>query len=174
MAEQPARSNRWNDSKRIEGSFVVLAKSLEHLKEILSLRFEENRIHVVEDRLGTFIGVDLSDSAEGPVVLDDRHSGIHVRIEALLEAVHVVISSAAAGLTSSDAPLDALVLRALEEQNEQKIDFRRHLLLPALQVVFVTWKAVDEKFIVASFLKRIERLHNESIGRRDEGVIKLS
>jgi hypothetical protein len=86
-------------------------------------------------------------------VIDDWHGVIHVCVETFLQTFHVVVSSSAAGLATLDASLYAFIFAALEEQNKEKIDLLRHLSLPSLQIVFVARKAVDEEFIVASFLQ---------------------
>lgn len=88
-------------------------------------------------------------------MVNDRHCIIHVSVEALLQALHVVISSATAGLTAFDASLDAFVLRAVEEEDEKEVNLLGHLLFPSLQVVFVAGKTVDQEFIVARFLQKL-------------------
>jgi hypothetical protein len=123
------------------------------LKLALALSCREDFVYVLEDCVWTFVGINLSNFTEISVVIDDRHSVIHVSIEALLKAVHVVIGSAASSLPSLDAPLDAFVFRALEEQDEQEVHFLGHLSLPPLEVVFVTRKAIDKEFVVSTFLQ---------------------
>lgn len=86
-------------------------------------------------------------------MINDRHRVIHVSVEAFLQTFHVVISSAAARLTAFNASLDALVFGALKEKDKQEVHLPEHLLLPSLQVVFVTWESVDQEFIVARFLQ---------------------
>lgn len=115
--------------------------------------FFEGGVDHREHTFGTFIGIDLSHLAEIAVVIDYWHGIIHVRSETLFEALEIVVRSTTSGLSAFEASFDALVLRAVEEQNEHEVDLLRHLASPALQVVFVTWKAVNQEFVVAGFLQ---------------------
>jgi hypothetical protein len=126
------------------------------LKLALALSCNKDCVDVLEDCVRTFVGINLSNFTEVSVVVDDRHRVVHVSIEALLEALHVVVSSTASRLTSLDAPLDAFVFGALEEQDEEEVHLLGHLSLPALQVVLVARKAIDQEFVVSSFLQRGE------------------
>lgn len=90
-------------------------------------------------------------------MVDDRHCVVHVSVEAFLQTVHVVVSSAAASLSSLDASLDALVLGTLEEKHEEEVNLLGHLSLPALQVVLVSREAVDKEFVVARLLEILKR-----------------
>lgn len=85
-------------------------------------------------------------------MVDDWHRVIHVSVEPLFKALKVVVSSATSSLSSLQTPLNALVRRTFKEKNKKEVDLVRHLFLPALQVVFVAGEAIDEEFIVASFL----------------------
>lgn len=86
-------------------------------------------------------------------MLDDGHCRIHISVKSLLQTLEIIVSTAAALLTSLQASLYALVLRAVEKEYEKKVNLFRHLLLPALQVVFVPRKTVDEEFVVARVLR---------------------
>lgn len=123
------------------------------LEEFLTLRFAQRSVNVLENIVGRFIRVNLSDFAERSIMVDDGHRVVHVSVEALLQAFEVVIGAAAARLSTFQTPLNALVRRTLEEKDEEKVDLLRHLPLPALQVVFVAREAIDEEFVVASLLK---------------------
>lgn len=85
-------------------------------------------------------------------MLDDGHRVVDVGVEALLQTFQVVVGAAAA-LASLQAPLDALVLGALEEQHEQQLDLVGHLAVPALQVVLVAGEPIDQELIVAGGLR---------------------
>lgn len=84
-------------------------------------------------------------------MLDDGHRVVDVGVEALLQALQIVVRAATA-LAPLQAPLHALILGALEEQHEQQLDLVGHLAVPALQVVLVPGETVDQELVVAGGL----------------------
>lgn len=110
-------------------------------------------LDVAKHRIWRLVRVDLSDLSHLTIMLDDGHCRIHISVKSLLQTLEIIVSTAAALLTSLQASLYALVLRAVEKEYEKKVNLFRHLLLPALQVVFVPRKTVDEEFVVARVLR---------------------
>lgn len=130
------------------------------LKEVLILSFNKRSVDSFEYIVGTFIGIDWFNFTESSVMVDYRHCVVHISVESLFEALHVVVSSAAASLSTLKASPDAFLLRALEKEYKQEAHLLGHLSRPALQVVFVARKSINQEFVVASFL---QKLRNKSI-----------
>jgi hypothetical protein len=124
------------------------------LELISTFRLVEYFLDVVEHGIWTVIRIDLSDFSHLTIVLNDGHRRIHISIKSLLQTLQVIVGAAAALLTSLKATLHALILRAVEEEHIEEIDLLRHLLLPALQIVFISWKSIDEEFVIARLLQR--------------------
>lgn len=117
--------------------------------------------------------IDLADKPHLLIVLYNRQGVVEVRVEPLLEAVEVVVRSPAAGGAAAQAALDAQLLRALEEQDEQELGLVGHDALPAVQVVLVAREAVHQEALPARLLHRLVDERARHLHRHDLPVADL-
>ena len=112
----------------------------------------EMLLDLFEHLFGRLGGVDLNHLAVLAEVLDDGHGGVEVGVEPLLQRLEVVVGAAGAGGAAVQAPLDARLLVAHEEQDKVEVGLVPHLLVPAAQVVLVAREAVDEELVRAGLV----------------------
>jgi hypothetical protein len=72
-------------------------------------------------------------------------------METLLQALQIVIRSTTA-LAALQAALNAQIFGTVEEEHKIQNHLLGHLSSPAIEIVLVTWEAVNEEFVHAGFL----------------------
>lgn len=65
-------------------------------------------------------------------------------VEAFLQRFNIVIGASGIPVQT---PFNANGFGAIEHKHEFQIDFLLHLLNPSIQIVSVTWKAIDQEFM---------------------------
>lgn len=108
----------------------------------------KKRPHFTEHLVLAAGGVDLPDEVLLPEAVDDGHRRVDVRVEALLERLLVVVGAARAGGAPAQAPLHAGLLVAVEEEHKLLLDLVSHGRVPALEVVLVPGKPVNEEVVL--------------------------
>jgi len=121
-------------SSLIKKKTVPKSKTLSSVVE----RFANLFVHLI----GTVRRVDLSDQIQPFVVLNDGQSLAVVSLNALPQALLVVVRST---LTAIQTTLGAHLFRTNEEQHEFEIRLRSHLSFPTIHIVCVAREAVDQE-----------------------------
>jgi len=133
---------------------------------------QEYPLHLAENRIRIRTGVDPFHLAGALEELDDGQRVVVVGGDALLEALHVVVRPPGATLSPSQAPLDAHILGAVEEEHELHVHLLGHLAIPAVQIILIPGEAVDEEPGLARRLhgvlqQRARDLHGHNLAIAD-------
>ena len=128
-----------------KNNIFIIGRRLPHALSSLLLK---ELPHFTEHLVLLAGGVDLPHQVQLPEVVDDGHRRVDVGVEALLERLLVVVGAARPGGAPAQAPLDARLLVAVEEEDEALLDLVAHGGVPALQVVLVAGEAVDEEVVL--------------------------
>jgi len=94
-------------------------------------------------------GVDSFDLVHVREQVDNRHGRIAVGVETLLQRFRVVVATTGSLSAFQDATA-AGVLVTVEEENSLQIGAIAHFFDPAVEVVLVSWKAVDQETVASA------------------------
>lgn len=101
--------------------------------------------HLFKNCIHITTGVDTFDTVELLIVIHNWHSVIDIGVQSFSHRFNIIIGTARSRLATFQATFDADLFGTLEEEDKFDIHFILHRSLPAIQIVLISGKAIDQK-----------------------------